>query len=113
MAVPGHQNRQLEFGHRFELEDKDLHHLHEEVPAVGVLLFTPGLDTLDQVEEEFAGHGLDAGGQGLVVDVSGIRYQRKEDVEHLIKAIHAKHTFKVDYEAKQYIGIHLDWDYDR
>ena len=80
MAVPGHQNRQLEFGHRFELEDKDLHHLHEEVPAVGVLLFTPGLDTLDQVEEEFAGHGLDAGGQGLVVDVSGEQFDSSAEV---------------------------------
>ena len=28
-------------------------------------------DALDQVEEKFAGHGLDGGGQRLIVDVLG------------------------------------------
>ena len=49
----------------------------------------------------------------LVVDDFGIKYHRQEDVEHLIKAMREKYTFKVDYQAKQYIGIHLDWDYNR
>lgn len=49
----------------------------------------------------------------LVVDDFGIKYQRKEDVEHLIKAMREKYTFKVDYDAKQYIGVHLDWVYTR
>ena len=44
----------------------------------------------------------------LVVDDFGIKYHRQEDVEHLIKAMRSKYTFKVDYQAKQYIGIHLD-----
>lgn len=30
-----------------------------------------------------------------------------------MKTMQAKYTFKVDYQAKQYIGIHLDWDYNR
>lgn len=28
-------------------------------------------DALDQVEEKFAGHGLDGGGQRLIVDILG------------------------------------------
>ena len=49
----------------------------------------------------------------LIVDDFGIKYQWKKGVEHLIKAMRSKYTFKVYYQAKQYIGIHLDWDYDR
>ena len=42
----------------------------------------------------------------LVVNDFGIKYQRKEDVEHLIKVMCNKYTFKLDYNVKQYIGIH-------
>ena len=48
----------------------------------------------------------------LVIDNFGIKYHRKKDVEHLITAMRSKYNFKVDYQAKKYIGIHLDWDYD-
>ena len=47
----------------------------------------------------------------LVVDDFGIKYERQEDVDHLLKIMRMKYTFKVDMEAKQYIGIHLDWNY--
>ena len=36
----------------------------------------------------------------LVVDDYGIAYQRKEDVDHLIKIMREKYTFKVDFDAK-------------
>jgi hypothetical protein len=38
-------------------------------------LFTPAPDALDQVEQQLARHGLDAGRKGLVVDV--VRKQLK------------------------------------
>ena len=47
----------------------------------------------------------------LVVDDFGIKYLRDEDVDHLLKIMRLKYTFKVDMDAKQYIGIHLDWNY--
>jgi hypothetical protein len=48
----------------------------------------------------------------LVVDDFAIKYVKKEDADHLIECMGAKYPFKVDWEAKQYIGIHLDWTYD-
>ena len=47
----------------------------------------------------------------LVVDDFGIKYKEKSDVEHLIQCLEKKYTMKVDYEAKQYVGINLKWDY--
>jgi len=47
----------------------------------------------------------------LVVDDFGIKYTNKTDVEHLIKCLEDKYTMKVDYDAKQYVGITLKWDY--
>lgn len=49
----------------------------------------------------------------LVVDDFLIKYERKEDLEHLREAIGKYYTFKVDEEAKQYVGIHLNWDYTK
>lgn len=47
----------------------------------------------------------------LLVDDFGIKYVKKEDVEHLIRVMREKYTFKVDFDAKQYIQIYLDWNY--
>jgi hypothetical protein len=47
----------------------------------------------------------------LVVDDFGIKYKRQEDVDHLMAALRGKYTMKVVMEAKQYVGISLDWDY--
>ena len=47
----------------------------------------------------------------LVVDDFGIKYASKDDVNHLISVMRSKYKFKVDFDAKQYIGIHLKWDY--
>ena len=48
----------------------------------------------------------------LVVDDFAIKYIHKEDADHLIECMGAKYPFKVDWEAKQYIGIHLEWNYE-
>ena len=45
-----------------------------------------------------------------VVDF-GIKYTNQADVDHLINTFQEKYPFKVDWEAKQYIGIDLKWDY--
>jgi hypothetical protein len=47
----------------------------------------------------------------LVVDDFLIKYVKDEDLEHLNAAIRKYYTFKVDTEAKQYVGINLKWDY--
>ena len=47
----------------------------------------------------------------LVVDYFGIKYTNKNDVNHLITSVRAKYPFKVDWEAKQYICMHLKWEY--
>jgi hypothetical protein len=46
-----------------------------------------------------------------VVDDFAIKYTNKEDADHLIECMRMKYPFKVDWEAKQYIGINLKWDY--
>jgi membrane-bound inhibitor of C-type lysozyme len=47
----------------------------------------------------------------LVVDDFAIKYTNKEDADRLINCMRMKYPFKVDWEAKQYIGINLKWDY--
>ena len=49
----------------------------------------------------------------LVVDDFAIKYVKKEDADHLIECMNAKYPFKVDWDAKQYIGIHLKWNYKK
>lgn len=48
-----------------------LQHPHQHVAPVAALLLALGADAVHQVQQELAGHGLDAAGQGLVVDVLG------------------------------------------
>ena len=59
-------------------------------------------DYLNILHVTFHSHSL------LMILVSSIN---QEDVDHLISIMRKKYTFKVDFEAKQYIGIHLDWNY--
>jgi hypothetical protein len=47
----------------------------------------------------------------LVVDDFGIKYVGKENAEHLINALKSKYTITIDWEAKQFCGINLTWDY--
>jgi hypothetical protein len=48
----------------------------------------------------------------LVVDDFGIKFEKQADLEHLTAAIREKYPLKVDYNAKQYVGITLNWNYD-
>lgn len=48
-----------------------LQHAHQDVSPVAAFLLALGADAVHQVQQELAGHGLDATGQGLVVNVLG------------------------------------------
>ena len=47
----------------------------------------------------------------LVVDDFGVKYTRKEDVEHLQSVIERDYTVTADWTGNRYIGITLNWDY--
>ena len=47
----------------------------------------------------------------LVVDDLGIKWVNKMDLDHLLQALEKKYEMKVDMDAKQYVGIDLQWDY--
>jgi hypothetical protein len=47
----------------------------------------------------------------LVVDDFGIKYLRKEDLDHLISTLEKYYEVKVDMDGKEYVKINLDWDY--
>ena len=47
----------------------------------------------------------------LVVDDFGVKYERKEDAEHLVSTIKADYECTVEWEGKRFIGLTLDWDY--
>ena len=49
----------------------------------------------------------------LVVDDFACRYSNKQDALDLITHIEKKYKFKVDWDANQYIGINLKWDYNK
>ena len=49
----------------------------------------------------------------LVVDDFGVKYNKKEDAQHLLDAIAAHYPVKADWTGAKYIGIDLDWDYER
>jgi hypothetical protein len=48
----------------------------------------------------------------LVVDV-GIKYVGKEHAQHLKNALKEHYKLTCDWTGKQYIGITLDWDYNK
>jgi hypothetical protein len=47
----------------------------------------------------------------LVVDDFGVKYEKKEDAEHLIASIKATYKLTKDWTGNLYCGITLDWDY--
>ena len=49
----------------------------------------------------------------LVVDDFGIKYTNTADVHCIITIMQEKYTLKVDFNAKQYIGIHPDFNYTK
>lgn len=48
----------------------------------------------------------------LIVDDFGIKYQNREDAEHLFQCLSEHYKVKADWEGKTYCGITLEWDYD-
>jgi hypothetical protein len=49
----------------------------------------------------------------LVVDDFGIKYLKKEDLDHLITTLEKYYDVTVDLEGKEYVKIELDWDYNK
>ena len=47
----------------------------------------------------------------LIVDDFGVKYKSIEDFTHLKDCFSLRYKMKVDMEAKQYVGIDLQWDY--
>ena len=48
----------------------------------------------------------------LVVDDFAMKYVDKADVDHLLLCIKERYPVKVDWDAKQYIRVNLDWSYE-
>ena len=64
--------------------------------------FTTGLSTHKTREIAFS----------LVVDNFGVRYKKKEDVEHLLKTIKVRYPVKEKWEPTLYLGVTLEFDYE-
>jgi hypothetical protein len=47
----------------------------------------------------------------LVVDNFAIKYTKLEDAQHLIKALKKDYIITVDWDAKKYIRLTIEWDY--
>jgi len=48
----------------------------------------------------------------LVVDDFAVKYVNQEDADHLINAIRKNYPMTVDKEARKYIGLTIEWDYE-
>ena len=48
----------------------------------------------------------------LVVDDFGVKYVKKEDVDHLIASIKSTYSLTEDWTGNMYCGITLEWDYE-
>jgi len=49
----------------------------------------------------------------LVVDDFGVKYINKDDALHLEKTLQDAYPMKSDWKGERYIGIDLDWDYEK
>jgi hypothetical protein len=47
-----------------------------------------------------------------VVDDFGVKYGKKEDMDHLVKTLGDRYPIKVDLKAEFYLGITIKWDYN-
>jgi hypothetical protein len=49
--------------------------------------------------------------QTLCVDDFGIKYERKEDLDHLLNALRQKYEVSVDMTGSNFCGLTFEWDY--
>jgi hypothetical protein len=49
----------------------------------------------------------------LVISDFAIKYTKKEDAQHLIDALEKDYTISTDWDATKYIGLTIDWDYEK
>jgi hypothetical protein len=49
----------------------------------------------------------------LVVDDFGVKYTSNEHAHHLIKVLKEHYEITEDWEGTKYLGVDLDWDYDK
>ena len=47
----------------------------------------------------------------LAVDDFGIKYERQEDITHLLDALKTVYKISEDWYGKLYCGLNLEWDY--
>jgi hypothetical protein len=48
-----------------------------------------------------------------VVDDFGVKYVGKDSADHLIKVLQKNYEITEDWKGEKYLGIDLDWDYDK
>ena len=46
----------------------------------------------------------------LVVDDFGIKYERQEDITHILDALKTIYKISEDWDGKLYCGLNLEWD---
>ena len=49
----------------------------------------------------------------LVVDDFGVKYEGEEHAKHLVSVLEEHHDTTTDWNGSKYIGLTLDWDYER
>ena len=47
----------------------------------------------------------------LCVDDFGVKYFNKSDADHLLHVLQQHYKISIDWEGKDYLGLHLDWNY--
>ena len=47
----------------------------------------------------------------LVVDDFGIKYERQEDITHILDILKTIYKISEDWDGKLYCGLNLEWDY--
>ena len=49
----------------------------------------------------------------LVVDDFGVKYVGEDHAQHLVNILRKHYDISEDWEGTKYIGLTLDWDYER
>ena len=49
----------------------------------------------------------------IVVDDFGVKYINCDNAKHLIQHLSTAYKYTIDWDGKIFLGIHLDWDYNK